>query len=250
MIASFPMYLRPENQAAHEAYWALIRTALADHGIAAPDRLTHDAPIHATWGRADLVVGQICNYPYRTRFADRVTLIGAGDYGLPDAGPGEYYSVLVARVDDPRSDVAAFQGAHFAYNSADSQSGWAAPRLMADATGTAFGSLIETGGHRASARAVADGRADLASIDAVTWSSIARWDAWAENLRVIARTDATPGLSFITAGDVDPAPYLAAMTDALDALPKPDTSVLGLKSIVAIPKARYLALPIPKAPTA
>jgi len=77
VIASFPMYLRPENRAAHDAYWSVLRPALADRGIAAPASLDHSAPVHATWRRPDLVLGQICNYPYRTALADRVTLIGA-----------------------------------------------------------------------------------------------------------------------------------------------------------------------------
>ncbi len=248
MIASFPMYLRAENRAAHDAYWALLRNALGDHGIAAPATLDHDAPIHATWARPDLVLGQICNYPYRTAFADQVTLIGAGDYGLPGAGPGEYYSVIIARADDARGSLSAFDGASFAFNAPDSQSGWAAPKLMAEAEGIPFAKLLETGAHRSSAMAVAEGRADLAALDAVTWDGIARWDGFANQLKVIARTPPSPGLSFITAGQVDPTPYLAAMTDALSALAAEDQAIIGLRTVIPIPKSHYMALPIPKPP--
>lgn len=248
MIASFPMYLRAENRAAHDAFWALIRDALCDHGIAAPDALDHDAPITDTWGRADLVLGQICNYPYRTAFADRTTLIGAGDYGLPDTAPGDYHSVFVVRASDPRDTLAAFTDARFAYNAPDSQSGWAAPVLHARARGLALRDLLHTGAHRDSARAVADGTADLAAIDAVTWRMIARWDRFAAALKVIDRTPGSPGLSYITAGDTDPAPYRAALSQALTALAPEPKAVLGLRAIVAIPKERYTALPIPEAP--
>jgi ABC-type phosphate/phosphonate transport system substrate-binding protein len=248
MIASFPMYLRPENRAAHDAFWALTRDALRDHGIAAPDHLDHAAPIMETWGRRDLVLGQICNYPYRVGFSDTTTLIGAGDYGLPETAPGEYHSVFIARASDPRATVAAFDGARFAYNAPDSQSGWAAPALHARAMGMALRNLLQTGAHRDSARAVADGTADLAALDAVTWRMIAQWDGFADALKVIDRTPNSPGLSYITAGQTDPAPYRAALSQALTALPAPVKTVLGLRTIVAIPRDRYIALPIPEAP--
>lgn len=244
MIASFPMYLRAENRAAHTAYWALIRDALAARGIPAPDTLDHDAPIAETWGRVDLVLGQICGYPFRIGFSDKTTLIGAGDYGLPGAEPGDYYSVFVTRADDSRTTPLDFAHARVAYNAPDSQSGWAAPMLYATARGFAFTQTIRTGSHRQSAMAVAENRADLAALDAVTWMGIQQWDEFARRLRVITHTAPTAGLSFITAGAVDPAPYLSAMQEALIALSQIHKSTLGLKAIVPVTKARYMKFPI------
>jgi hypothetical protein len=43
MIASLMMYRRPELDAAHDRYWALIRSNLAEAGIDSPDTLSQDA---------------------------------------------------------------------------------------------------------------------------------------------------------------------------------------------------------------
>ena len=244
MIASFPMYLRAENNVAHAAYWELIREALEARGIPAPDTLDNDARVPETWGRDDLVLGQICGYPFRMGFADKTTLIGVGDYGLAGSGPGEYYSVFIVRADDPRTTVQEFANARFAYNAADSQSGWVAPTLYATARGFTFTTTIQTGAHRHSAMAVAENRADLAALDAITWRDIQRWDGFSRRLHTIAHTKPTPGLSFITAGVVDSVPYRHAMQEALAALPQTHRLTLGLKGIVPVTKDLYMQFPI------
>ncbi len=246
MIAAFPMYLRAENTAAHDAFWSLIHDALRDRGIAAPPTLSDGADTMALWSRPDMVLSQICNLPYRAVFKDKITLIGAMDHGLPDARPGEYYSVMIARADDPRDH---FADVRFALNDPLSNSGWCMPGLWAAARGTGFATTIQTGSHLASARAVAEGRADLAGIDAVTWQMLEKWEDFTTGLRVVGRTDPSPGISFCTAGAVDPAPYLAALSNALTALAAQDRETLALHGIIPLPRDRYLDLPIPAAPS-
>lgn len=247
MIASLPMYLRDETRAATEAFYALIRDALRDHGEDAPDALSHDAPIHGTWGRADLTLGQICSLPYRADFAGKVTLIGAADYGLPGAGPGQYYSVFVVRADDPRDTPGAFANAPLAINEPGSHSGWGAPWLYGQTHGFAFSNVVQTGAHVASAQAVAEGAADIAAIDAVTWALIQRHEDQARDLRVIGRTAASAGLTFITARP-DPAPFRSAIAEAITALPSADADTLMLRALIPLPASAYTDLPIPTAP--
>lgn len=246
MIAALPMYARPENRAAHDALWRLIRDNLRAGGIAAPDSLDWQTGHMEGWARPDLVLSQICNLPWRARFRDRVTLIGASDYGLPDCAPGHYYSLFVVRADDPATDPAARAG-RFAYNEALSNSGWGAPQAYAAARGFAFAPHLATGAHWDSARAVADGRADIAAIDAITWRNLMRWWPDAARLRVIGRTGATPGQSFITRAGQDPAPYRAAIAAAIAALPAADAAMLGLRGIVALPLSDY-DIPLPPPP--
>lgn len=250
MIATLPMYLRPETREATDAFWAAIRDALRARGIDAPAQLDHESSPQEAWSRRDLVLSQICNLPHRLAFAERVTLVAAPDLGLPDAPPGTYYSVLVARADDPRDDLAAFDGATIAINDPDSQSGWGAPSATAALAGIAFGSAVITGAHSESARTVAEGRADLAGIDVATWRMIRRWDAFAADLRVIAKTPPTPALSYITAGRADPEPYRAALTEALATLPSERRDILGLRGILPADPAAYAALPVPPTPPA
>ena len=245
MIAAFPMYLRPENSAAHDAFWTLIRDALGDHGIAAPAALSDGSDIMALWARPDLVLSQICSLPYRAVFKDKVTLIGAMDHGLQGVGPGEYYSVMVARADDPRS---RFSDIRFALNDPLSNSGWAMPLIWAGDAGATFAQTLLTSSHIASARAVAEGRADLAGIDAVTWQMLEKYEGFIRDLRVVAHTAPSPGISFCTAGACDSAPYLAALSDALTALAPDHRQTLSLHGVVPLPRARYLDLPIPAPP--
>jgi hypothetical protein len=247
VIASLPMYARPENRAAHEALWALIRDGLRARGVAAPDALDHEIDHMAGWARPDLVLGQICNLPYRARFRDRVTLIGASDYGLEGCGAGRYRSLLVVRRDDAAATIADCDGYRLAYNETLSQSGWAAAWAAARGAGLTFAQGPHTHAHRVSMSEVIAGRADIAAIDAHTFAMAEAYQPdLARGLRVIGASHASPGMSFITRQDQDPAPYFAAIAAAIEALPPTDRATLGLRGIVALPAEEYRE-PLPPA---
>ena len=125
------------------------------------------------WRDPALLLSQTCGLPYRLGLKDHVRIVGTPDYGIPNSPPGHYYSCLLARADDPRNDLASFRGATLAVNGFQSQSGWAAIENHLTETGAGFSFRADatlTGGHVGSARAVAEGRADIASLDAVTWA--------------------------------------------------------------------------------
>ncbi len=248
MIASFPMYDRPENAAAHDALWSLIRDGLRERGLAAPDTLDRVTHHMEGWASDHLVLGQICNMPWRTIFRHRVTLIGASDYGLPDASAGHYYSVFVVRADDPATCPQDCDGYRFAYNEPMSQSGWGGPAQWAAANGLTLNRARYTHAHRASLHDVAVGEADLAALDAITWRNLQKFDPLAEKVRVIGRTHTTPGMSFITAKGRDPAPYFDAIADAIRDLPPGHRDMLGLQGIVRLPLSDY-DIPLPPSPT-
>lgn len=244
MIAGMPMYAWPATAAAEDRLWVLIRDGLRDRAQDAPDRLSRGVDVWSLWQDPALVLAQTCGLPFRARLHDRVTLIGTPDYGLPDSPPGHYHSVVVARRGAPNQ---AADRARLAYNDGLSQSGWAA--ALAHAGGRAFAATLATGSHRESARAVAEGRADLAAIDAVTWRMLGRWDTdLTDALTVIDRTPTTPGLPLIAAPGRDAEATFAAVADAIDTLDEDDSDVLGLRGLVAIPAATYLAMSIPPAP--
>jgi ABC-type phosphate/phosphonate transport system substrate-binding protein len=247
MIASLPMYARTSNRAAHEALWALIRDGLRTRGVAAPDDLDHDIDHIDSWDHPKLVLGQICNLPYRARFHDMVTLIGASDYGLQDCPAGHFRSAFVVRREDASKTVAAMAAGRFACNDTRSQSGYGAPQLWAQQRGFAFALHRETGSHHASINAVADHKADIAAIDAQTWWIEAAENHNADALEVIGYSDTSPGQSFITRKGQDTAPYFAAIHDAITQLAPASAQVLGLKAIVALPSGAY-DLPLPPEP--
>jgi ABC-type phosphate/phosphonate transport system substrate-binding protein len=247
VIASLPMYDRPETAGANDRLWALIRDRLREGGIAAPERLSRGAvdPFDE-WEAADLVLSQSCGFPYRTRLHGRVALVGTPDYGVEGCPPGYYCSRIVVRADDSRRTLSEFEGARLAFNDPGSQSGWAA--LAAHAPRLARGPLLLTGAHAASARAVAEGRADLAALDAVSWALIARAEAFAAGLRIVASTPPTPGLPLIAALGADAAALFGAVAAAIAALSPGDREMLLIRGLVRIPAKGYLTVPTPPPP--
>lgn len=244
MIASLGMYDLPPMQAANDRFWALIAQALdVPVGLTRGTGAFWDA-----WQSPDLILSQTCGFPYRARLHDRVTLVGTPDYGLPGCAAGYYCSVFVARKDDLRDGLPAFSGSRFAYNEDLSQSGWAAAQTHALALGIHLPPSVKTGGHALSAAAVAEGRADIAALDALTWELLQCHDPVVALLRQVARTTPTPGLPYITAKHRDPLPIFAAITQAIAALTAADRETLHLRGLVAIPAATYLEVPIPPAP--
>ena len=245
MIASLMMYARPELDGALGRYWALIREGLRARGLQAPERLSNEVPPFDVWQSPDLVLSQTCGMPYRTLLQDKVQLVGTPDYGLEDCPPGYYRSAIVVRADDPRDRLEAYRDARFAYNESLSQSGFAAAYQVAQAAGFWFADRVQSHGHRNSAIAIAEGLADIATLDAMTWRLIRRHDGFADKLRVLGWTGPTPGLPYITAGTTDPAPVAAAVRAAIAALEEADRAALCLRGLVAIPGQEYLAIPNP-----
>ncbi len=250
MIASLGMYDRAETAAANDRLWGLVRDGLRARGEPAPEALTRgEGAYWPAWRAPDLVLSQTCGFPFRARLHGQVTLIGTPDHGLPGCPPGHYNSVWVARSGDPRGDLAAFDGTALAYNDALSQSGWAAPQNHAAALGLRFPPGPCTGGHRLSALAVAEGRADLAAIDALTWAMLCRWEPWTAGLKEVARTDpATPALPYIARAGADAALCFAVLAAAIAGLDAADRDLLSLHGLVRIPAAAYLAVPTPPPP--
>ncbi|MDU8942729.1 phosphate/phosphite/phosphonate ABC transporter substrate-binding protein [Ovoidimarina sediminis] len=247
MIATLPMYLFPETRAGYEALWDGIRDALRDTAIDAPDALTHDIPPMDGWAAPDLVLGHICNLPYRARFRDRVTLIGAADFGLDGCGPGEYRALYVVRQDHPAETVEDLDGATMAYSEPLSHSGWGAAATEARAAGRRYRPTLQTGSHAGSAEAVSRGQAEFATIDAQTFRILARHTTLTRNLRVIGATEPSPGITFITRAGQDPAPYLAAINTAISGLSPLYKENLRMISAVSLPTSAY-DLPLPPAP--
>ncbi|WP_298838798.1 PhnD/SsuA/transferrin family substrate-binding protein [uncultured Roseobacter sp.] len=244
MTASLPMYDTAATRAANDRFWDLIRTAYGD----GPPKLDRNTDPHATWEDPELVLSQTCGLPFRNGLNEKVSLVGTPDYGVPGCPPGYYCSVLAVRIEDKRTDLRDFSDSMLARNDLRSQSGWAAveAHLSENNIGFSFsGRTVDTGSHVRSAEAVACGDADIASLDAVTWSLLVRDTDLTDPLRIIAVTRPTPGLPLITAVGRDPGKLRAACQSALAGLTAPDRDCLMIRDIVDIPAAAYLAEPLP-----
>lgn len=247
MIALLPMYDWPELASAHDSFWAAVRDNLHGAGIDAPRDLSRCGDLWAAWNDPDLVLGQTCSLPFRSNLFDHVNLVGALDYQVPNAPAGYYYSQLIVR-DSAPANLGDYAGRTLAFNGHDSQSGWAAPQFFAMKYGISFAATLHTGSHCNSAQAVADGQADIAAIDAITWRMICRYlPDTANNLRVLGHTPPTPGLPLITAQPAQP--VANAVRTAIANLPRDIRDILGFQALVDIPVADYLSMPIPATPT-
>ncbi|MGA0542836.1 PhnD/SsuA/transferrin family substrate-binding protein [Neotabrizicola sp. VNH66] len=250
MIASLAMYDFGPAQAANDRLWALVRDRLRARGMAAPEWLTRgEGAYWRAWQSPDLILSQTCGYPYRARLHGHVTLVAAPVLDLPETAPGMYHSVFVARADDPRDGLAAFQDAPFAWNEDLSQSGWAAAANHVAALGLRLRPALRTGGHVLSARAVAGARADLAALDALSFALLRdQQDPAALALKVVARTADTPALPYIAGPGADAAAVFAALEEGIAALAPADRATLRLRGILPARAADYLAVPNPPPP--
>jgi len=248
MIAALPMYDFDDLQSANDALWNRIRDGLRAVGVPAPDQLTRGLDPWDIWQSPELVLAQTCGYPFRARLHPNVTLVGTPDYGVKGCKPGHYRSLFIARKDDPRADLAAFDGTALAYNEALSQSGWAAAQTHAAALGLRFAGGLQTGAHRDTTRAVAAGHADLGAVDAVTWRHLQRVESCVAGLRVIAQTAPTPGLPLITARGNPAGVIFDVVAQAIAGLPEGARLILGLRGLAAISAKAYLAVPNPPPP--
>jgi len=245
VIAQLRMYCPKGLDGANARFWSGIRAALG-YG---PETLTRDGDLHAIWQSPDLLFAQTCSLPFRALLHPDITLIGTPDYGLEGCPPGYYNSQIVVRIDAPETGLGELPDQRFAYNGALSQSGWAGPMHHLLQAGVGFGEFVETGGHYASAVAVAEGRADMAGIDALTLSLIGdHAPEISAQLQVIDTTVPTPALPYITAAGRDPAPIAAAIRSAISDLAPDDRKALRLNGLVDIPVADYLSIPTPPGP--
>jgi ABC-type phosphate/phosphonate transport system substrate-binding protein len=190
----------------------------ADGTVIAADPATLDPDafdLAVLWRHPDLLISATCWGPMELGLADHVQVIGQNDYdGIPGGGGDHYSSAIIARKDDDSGDIAApqtgaavlpqdlFRQKTLAFNEHRSLSGYLSLKRDLDAAAASldlFGNLVETGAHRASVIAVAEGRADIAAIDCKSWMLARRYEPAAQDLRVIGWTARRKGLPFIRA---------------------------------------------------
>jgi ABC-type phosphate/phosphonate transport system substrate-binding protein len=218
-IATLQMYDLPEVRAATDDWWAGLARALRRAGLSeVPARLTRDGPPEGPWRDPGFLLGQTCGYPLMHGLAGVVQVVATPAYRAPGCQGPRYRSVFLVREDEAARSLAELRGRIAAVNSPQSQSGYSALRsavapLARD--GRFFSRVIETGGHVQSARAVAEGRADLAALDCVTYALLAQYrPAAVAGLRVLDQSEAAPGLPYVTRADA-PADLVVRLRDGL-----------------------------------
>lgn len=203
--------------------------------LIAPDPATlrpEELDFHQLWLSPALLLAQTCWGPMELGLAGHVQVVAQPNYDAFEGGQGGFYSsALVMRADgaapvrapaDGRAIIPLdpMRGRRFAFNGSDSMSGIIALTRDLEARGESldiFASLSESGGHRASIVAVAEGQADFAAIDCESWALAQRFEPAAKGVKVVGWTARRKGLPFITARTTQQS-TIAAMRAAIAAL--------------------------------
>lgn len=214
--------LPPVPGGIHDAEGRLIAP---DPATLPPDELDH----HQLWLHPALLFAQTCWGPMELGLNKHVQVVDQPSYDAYEGGQGELYSsALVMRTGEgpqirsPADGKALLpldlmRGKRFAYNSLDSMSGIIALTRDLQAAGESldiFSSRSESGGHRGSIVAVAEGKADIAAIDCESWALAQRFEPAANAVKVVGWTARRKGLPYITARTT-PEKTLKALREAL-----------------------------------
>lgn len=171
--ASLGMYPFAPLRPAYDRLWQAVR----ERAPWVPERLEWDVDLHSQWRDPATVVGYTCGWPLVTELADlaetgRLHVVGSFVFAIPEADGPTYRSVLVARWPGTAAD---FAGSLAAANGPDSLSGWVSLLHAVHGPGARWqGEVLFTGAHLESVRAVHEGRAEVASIDAVSLAHVRR----------------------------------------------------------------------------
>ncbi|KAF2689462.1 hypothetical protein K458DRAFT_413735 [Lentithecium fluviatile CBS 122367] len=172
--------------------------------------LLGDFDLMKVWNHPQLLLAQTCWGPLEHGLEREVEVVGQADYSRFEGGEREEYSsAILVRQEEcgdgshgPMETLLEFlKGKRLAFNSADSMSGYLALERdlhLLNESLDIFSEEIETGGHRASIKAVAEGRADVCAVDCRTWDLAKRFEPLAENLGVMGWTRKRKGLPYIT----------------------------------------------------
>lgn len=201
--------------------------------------------LHAFWRRNDIAISQTCGYPLMHGVREHVQLIATPHFEAPGCDGANYRSVLITGRHASAQTLEACRGLRAAYNQDDSNSGMNVLRHAAAPfarEGAFFGSILRTGSHIESLRALAQGHADVASIDCVTMAFVRdHLPDLAQSVREIGYTAASPGLPLIASRAV-PNTLIerirVALSDAI-ASDLPLTQRLRLKGFSTLPLGDY-----------
>lgn len=213
------MYDWPEVRNETEAFWDRVRTT-----VPRLPALSHPAEsddLLALWQDPATVVADCCWGAVDAGLCGTQQRLAQRSYhGVPGGTGSRYRSAVVAiggNTAEPGDDAVLpdrIGSRRWAANSPDSRSGWLS---IAEDAGLPDDGVLWTGSHRASIRAVAAGRADLAAIDCRSWQLALDHEPAARELTVVGWTAPRLGTFFMTGTETRP-DVAAALREALSAL--------------------------------
>jgi ABC-type phosphate/phosphonate transport system substrate-binding protein len=243
------MYDGGELTSANDQLWSVIAERLRAYGVrGVPPALDRDRALDDLWSSGRLLLGQICGYPFAARFRDRLRVLAAPQYAAPGCAGATHRSYLVVHTRSGARDLSALRGARAVINDDESMTG---RHLLGDAVHDCsdarpfFDRVVVSGSHARSLAMVADGAADVAAVDCVSYTHLARTaPEIADRTRVLHRTVATPTLPLVISQECGESTALLVARAVADAFDDPRTKEprhrLRLVRIVPVDADVYL----------
>jgi ABC-type phosphate/phosphonate transport system substrate-binding protein len=220
------MYAFTEQQ---QSCWQQLFTRFCELSGVAGDSvvLSHDHdPAHLR--EPGLWFGHTCGYPLMMQLKDYVSPFCVPLFDVPGTdGPGTdrkfYSSRIIVAADSDIDSIEASRGCVAVMNNPDSNSGMNVLRhAVAEVSDSEqfFASVVTSGGHLHSLEAVANGSADIAAIDCVSYQLIADWrPELCADIRIIGDSVKTCGLPLVMAhaefANIDTGEMIDALNRAL-----------------------------------
>lgn len=246
--ASLPMYNLPEMRALNAVFWSALRGLLTEAGhTELPTALNFERPPVPDRIEPTVMFSQTCGWPLETIFKGQTIRLGTPCYDAEGCEGPTHCGVFVVPVTSPATTLGDLAGGVFLLNSRHSNSGMNLPRrsLAELAGGRAFfGRVIETGSQPGNLDRIAEGEADVTTVDCVTYAFWQRHrPAAAARVRMLVRTPPSPAIPFVTSIET-PAAVVEALRGALRAIAREPRFAavrdgLLIRDIVDVPDAPY-----------
>lgn len=205
----FPMYVLPEVVRDMRRLWELVKWQLERAGWQdLPDSPGFHEPFTEGGVPEQLLLVQYCSYPYLKIWREKGAIkpLACFDYLARHAGEGFHQSVVIVPATSDAVTLRDLQGKTAAFNSADSNTGMNLLRLNIAPyakDGRFFKETLVTGAHVKSVEAVADGKADIASVDGVTFAYIEKHQPdLAARVKILGVSRRAPTLPLFVANDL------------------------------------------------
>ncbi len=188
LIASLPWYDQAASQRANDEFWQVLRGEMQSFGIeGVPTRLDRATPVSEQWRSQFLIVSQCCGLDL---FAGKsLTPIGRPVFSDLNCEPGEYFSYIVSATEPLKYERVVINSPH-------SHSGCTALFNWMDSHGISPTEVLISGSHELSLSRIQSGAADLAAIDAHSWSRLSH-----EGIKILDQSPEAPSPPFVCTTD-------------------------------------------------
>ena len=240
------MYAFTERQ---QSCWKQLFTRFCELSAVADESVTlefnHDPAYLLGPG---LWFGHTCGYPLMTRLKDYVSPFCVPLFDLPGTDGRLYSSRFIVAADSDIDCIEASRGRVAVMNNLDSNSGMNVFRhAVAEVSGSEkfFASVVTSGGHLHSLEMVANGTADIAAIDCVSYQLIADWrPELCADIRIISDSVKTCGLPLVMThadiADTDTETMIERLNQALALCDDVVRDTLHLSGFAAVQLDDYL----------